>query len=118
MEKIAPMAEQADTPITERTHLAIARNIVNQLFDVAEVPASKRILINDRCDTFVADLLMRWRPPADDGYLKESCAQCKGYGKIEPRENDVMLGEITYPPIDCPSCGGHGFIRRFVGAKT
>lgn len=39
--------------------VAVARNIVSQLFDEAEVSVEKRQAINDRCDAFVIDMLMR-----------------------------------------------------------
>jgi hypothetical protein len=37
-----------------------ARNIVNQLFDEAEVPVTKRQAINDDCDGFVQKVLLEW----------------------------------------------------------
>lgn len=37
---------------------SLARNIVNQLFDIAEVPAAKRQEINDQCDQLVIRLLI------------------------------------------------------------
>ena len=38
----------------------IARNIVNQLFDEAEVDVATRQRINDKCDAFVVNLLEHW----------------------------------------------------------
>jgi hypothetical protein len=35
----------------------LAMNIVNQLFDLAEVPVKKRQEINDTCDEFVKKLV-------------------------------------------------------------
>jgi hypothetical protein len=37
--------------------IIIAKNIVNQLFDLAEVPVEKRQEINDRCDEFVVSII-------------------------------------------------------------
>jgi hypothetical protein len=37
----------------------LAKNIVNQLFDLAEVPVEKRQDINDEADAFVYGLLLR-----------------------------------------------------------
>lgn len=42
----------------EEAARALARNIVNQLFDEADVPAETRQSINDRCDEFVANLVV------------------------------------------------------------
>lgn len=39
--------------------LATARSIVNQLFDIAEVPVDKRQEVNDRCDLLVAKLIQK-----------------------------------------------------------
>lgn len=39
---------------------ALAMNIVNQLFDEAEVSVEKRQAINDKCDKFVQDLVSRF----------------------------------------------------------
>lgn len=37
--------------------LRIARNITNQLFDLAEIPVSTRQILNDKADVFIADML-------------------------------------------------------------
>lgn len=39
---------------------SIARNIVNQLFDLAEVPVGERQSINDKADAWVTELLSKW----------------------------------------------------------
>jgi len=39
----------------------IAMNIVNQLFDLAEVSVEKRQEINDKADVFVNEMLDRYR---------------------------------------------------------
>lgn len=52
-----------------------ARNIVNQLFDIAEVPVATRQALNDRCDEFVrgffADLQRRLAEA--EAQLSEEC---------------------------------------------
>lgn len=51
--------------MTPTTPMGLARNIVNQLFDLADVDVSTRQRVNDRADTFVQGLLAeRFTGPA------------------------------------------------------
>lgn len=43
----------------DRDFQFLAMNIVNQLFDLAEVPVEKRQAINDKADSFVYRLLTK-----------------------------------------------------------
>lgn len=53
---VAPRMDLTEPPPDIQS---VARNIVNQLFDEAGVPVETRQAINDRCDSFVAALLVR-----------------------------------------------------------
>lgn len=70
----------------------LAMNIVNQLFDLAEVPVPKRQAINDRCDEFVRGLVAEFVKTAE----RLRCQACNDMGRVKGKRCSVCDGE----PID------------------
>lgn len=50
----------------------VAMNIVNQLFDVAEVSSERRQAINDQCDDFTENLLTQFANTTNQHLLQEN----------------------------------------------
>lgn len=83
------MSKETNTPLTADKK-RIAMNIVNQLFDIAEVPVKKRQEINDVCDDFVITMLDKFLPPpidkegfSDDEIFKEGVKRASNQFGIE-----------------------------------
>lgn len=60
----------------------LSMNIVNQLFDEAEVPVEKRHTINDKCDRFVQKLIGEYTVAAvasvQNSINNWTCRHCTG----------------------------------------
>jgi hypothetical protein len=66
----------------------LAKNIVNQLFDVVGVPVEKRQLINDNCDAFVEKCI--------ENYLNRAPAEQKG---DEPKSELAIIRDFLYSEL-------------------
>lgn len=66
------LAELKSAQSADRRSLSM--NIVNQLFDLAEVPVEKRQQINDRCDEFVLSMIPPVAQPVNRQKVEEAIA--------------------------------------------